>query len=264
MHGVLADVLELPRACIRLRTVSTQELPFAVAVGGQRVGVSQIEMAVVGAEALTSAIIKRAAAYWGVPPRAVSYMSGCILQDGREMSLEELVNSVGVIETDAQIDERGSPRAVTNYCAQVASVAVDIETGQIYIRELVTAHDVADVLEHGPHQGQIEGGVVMGMGFALTEDLGVLDGKVSTTHLGEYKLPTSRDMPPLRIALLPEGSGVGVRNVKSIGEMSNVPTAAAIANAVSDALGVCMDSLPLTAEKVLDAVKRSVSSGRIQ
>jgi CO/xanthine dehydrogenase Mo-binding subunit len=258
MHGVLADLLQLPRARVGLRPVSTEELPFAVAVGGQRVGVSQIEMAVVGAETLKRAIVERAAEYWGVQADAVAYSDGSVRRaDGYTLRVEDLVDRVGVIETSAHIEEGATRQAVTNYCAQIAQVGVDLETGQVHIRELVTAHDVANILEPGPHEGQIEGGVIMGMGFALMEDLAVVDGQVSTLHLGDYKLPTTGDTPPLRIALLSDGIGVGARNVKSIGEMSNVPTAAAIANAVSDALGVRLDTLPLSAEKVLQAVKRS-------
>jgi CO/xanthine dehydrogenase Mo-binding subunit len=94
----------------------------------------------------------------------------------------------------------------------------------------------------------------MGIGQALTEDLGILDGRVTATHLGEYKLPTMPDMPPLKVVLLPGGIGVGARNVKSIGEMGNVPAPAAVANAVSDAIGASIDSLPITPEKVLAAL----------
>jgi CO/xanthine dehydrogenase Mo-binding subunit len=95
----------------------------------------------------------------------------------------------------------------------------------------------------------------LGIGFALNEDLGLLDGQVTAASLGEYKMPTIADMPAIDMVLLRGGKGVGPRNIKAIGEMSNVATAAAIANAVSDAIGVCVDSLPLTAEKVLAAAR---------
>jgi CO/xanthine dehydrogenase Mo-binding subunit len=93
----------------------------------------------------------------------------------------------------------------------------------------------------------------MGLGFALTEDLSIVDGRVTASHLGDYKLPSIADMPSLRVVLLGGGQGVGPLNTKAIGEMGNVGVAPAIANAVSDALDFCMDSLPLTAEKVLAA-----------
>jgi len=144
----------------------------------------------------------------------------------------------------------------TNYAVQIAQVAVDPETGQVTVLDFVSAHDVAEIIEPISHRGQIEGGIAMGLGFALCEDLGVVDGQVTAAHLGDYKLVTIADIPPLTVALLPGGIGVGPRNVKSIGEMGNVPAAAAIANAVSNALGVTMDALPLTAEKVRAAVRQ--------
>jgi CO/xanthine dehydrogenase Mo-binding subunit len=258
MHSVLVDALGLSRDAIGLRAVSTHELPYAVAVGGQRVGVSQIEMAYMAAQALKTRIRERAAVRWAVPLDAVSYAEGAVRCDASGVTLRvtELLIGEGALEAEVQVIEDAIPReAVTGYCAQMAQVAVDTETGAIQVLELVSAHDVADVLEPDLHRAQIEGGVVMGMGFALSEDLGVVDGHVSAGHSGEYKTPTIQDLPPLRVGLLQGGIGVGVRKVKSIGEMANVPTAAAIANAVSDALGVTMDTLPLTPERVLAAAE---------
>ncbi len=90
----------------------------------------------------------------------------------------------------------------------------------------------------------------MGYGFACLEDLHVEDGQVWSGTLGEFKLPSIRDLPPLRTVLVPGGHGVGPLNIKSAGELTNVPTAAAIANAVADATGVRLDSLPVRAEVV--------------
>src|SRR5439155_6689146 len=128
-------------------------------------------------------------------------------------------------------------------------------TGEVKLYEMLTAVDVADILEPMSHRSQIQGGIVMGIGYALTEDLGIEEGRVTAAHLGDYKLPSIADSAPLRVELLEGGKGVGSRNVKGIGELTNVPTAAAIANAVADAVGVRIDSLPITAEKVLKALR---------
>jgi CO/xanthine dehydrogenase Mo-binding subunit len=101
----------------------------------------------------------------------------------------------------------------------------------------------------------------MGIGFALTEDLGIEEGRVSAANMGDYKLPSMRDVGTVRTVLLPGGKGLGARNVKAIGESANVPTAAAIANAVADAVGVRIDSLPVTAEKVVAALRRANGKG---
>ena len=144
--------------------------------------------------------------------------------------------------------------AATSFCVQIAQVGVDVETGQVFLYEILSAHDVAEVLEPVSHRSQIEGGVVMGIGYALREDLGIEEGRVTAAHLGDYKMSNIADTAGIRVELLHGGKGVGALNVKGIGEIPNVPTAAAIANAVADAVGVRIDSLPITAEKVLRAL----------
>jgi len=139
---------------------------------------------------------------------------------------------------------------VTSFCAQVAEVAVDPDTGQVQLLRLVTAHDVGTVLNPLTHQGQIEGGVVQGIGQALTEHLQLQEGAVATLHLGDYKLPTVRDIPELTTVLIATQAGPAPYAGKAVGELSNVAVPAAVANAVFDAVGVRLTALPITAEQV--------------
>jgi CO/xanthine dehydrogenase Mo-binding subunit len=145
------------------------------------------------------------------------------------------------------------PPALT-YCAQVARVAVDLETGQVTILELVSAVDVAEIVNPRAHQMQIDGGAVMGIGFACHEDLLEDDGQVLASNLGEFRLPAAADIPVLRTVLVADGRGVGPANVKAVGELTNVPVAAAVANAVADATGTRVRELPITAERVYWAI----------
>jgi xanthine dehydrogenase molybdenum-binding subunit len=140
--------------------------------------------------------------------------------------------------------------------AQVAEVEVDEETGEISVKKLTTAHNTGTILNPLTHQGQIDGGVVMGMGYGLIENLAVDEsGQALATNLGEYKIPNIKDIPELKTTILQSDFGSGPYNSMSIGETSLIPTAAAIANAVEDAIGVRIRSLPITAEKVLNALK---------
>jgi len=91
---------------------------------------------------------------------------------------------------------------------------------------------------------------VQGVGYGLIEELAVENGRVLTTNLGEFKIPTMQDIPELRTVLLEPEAGVGPYNIKGIGENVNPPAAAAIANAVEDAIGVRVRDLPVTAERV--------------
>ena len=140
-------------------------------------------------------------------------------------------------------------------CIQVAEVSVDVETGQIKLRQFTTAHSTGTILNPLMHQGQIDGGVVMGMGYSVMEGMSIDEGKVTTTNFGENKIPSIRDIPPLKTVIQEFPVGNGPYGGMSIGEPPVVPTAAAIANAIQDAVGVRIKDLPITAEKVLNALK---------
>jgi xanthine dehydrogenase molybdenum-binding subunit len=139
---------------------------------------------------------------------------------------------------------------------QVAEVSVDRATGQVTVTRLTSAHDVGTVVHPILHQGQIEGGVAHGLGHAVMEDLQIVEGRVGAPHLGDYKLPTIADMPELQTVLVPGAHGPGPQGAKPIGETANLGVAAAVANAVYDACGVRVTSLPITAEKVYAALQR--------
>lgn len=145
---------------------------------------------------------------------------------------------------------------VTTFTAQVVELEVDPETGQIRLLDVVTAHDVGTIINPLGHQGQIEGGLLQGVGFGLIEELRMEDGQVSTLNLGDYKLPNIRDIPPLTTVLVEEELGPAPFHGKAIGESSITPTGAAIANAVYDAVGVRFHDLPITAEKVYWALQQ--------
>jgi CO/xanthine dehydrogenase Mo-binding subunit len=114
------------------------------------------------------------------------------------------------------------------------------------------------------HQGQIDGGVVMGIGYALMEGVMIDAGNVVTRNFGENKIPSIRDIPPLRTVVQEFPVGNGPYGGMSIGEPPVVPTAAAIANSVEDAVGVRIFDLPITAEKVLRALRAKSNNGMIE
>jgi CO/xanthine dehydrogenase Mo-binding subunit len=147
------------------------------------------------------------------------------------------------------------PSEVTSYAAQVAEVEVDSETGEVTVNTIYTAHDVGTVLNPVTHQGQIEGGVIQGLGYGLMEEIITDRGVISTLSLGDYKIPTMPDIPELVTILLEPAGGQAPYQTKGIGENSNIPVAGAIANAVYDAVGVRITDLPITAEKVLTGLK---------
>lgn len=153
-----------------------------------------------------------------------------------------------------EVDESGGP-GVGTYCVQIAQVAVDPETGQVRVLEVLSAVDVAAIINPKAHQMQIDGAVLMGYGYACLEDLDESDGQVWAANLGEFKLASARDAPRLKTALIHGGRGVGSANIKNIGELANNSPAAAIANAVADATGCRIRNLPITAGRVYEALQ---------
>ncbi len=139
--------------------------------------------------------------------------------------------------------------------AMAVEVAVDTETGEVTILKCVACHDVGRAVNPAAVKGQIEGGAAQGIGYALMEDCIVKEGRIQTPTLSEYLIPTAVDVPKMKVIILESGTGVGPFGAKGVGEPSLTPAAPAVANAVSNAIGVRMKSLPITPEKVLAALE---------
>lgn len=138
---------------------------------------------------------------------------------------------------------------LTQFCAQFVEVEVDPDTGQVRVRRIVAAQDVGAIVSPVAHQGQIEGGLIQGFGQAISEHLVIKDGTVVTAHLGDYKLPTIRDIPELTTVNV-RATGRGALDIKAISELTNAALPAAIANAVHDAVGVRLHELPINSETI--------------
>lgn len=173
----------------------------------------------------------------------------------QQVSLRKVMAQAGRPLTVTVIEDSPYPEDVSYICAQVAEVAVDRETGALRLHRFVTAHDVGTIINPITHQGQIDGGVIMGLGQGLTEELVMDNGAVTNASLGDYKLPTAADIPELKTVLVRSGGSVAPYEAKAIGEFANNSPPAAIANAVADAVGVRLFDLPITAEKIYQGLK---------
>ena len=140
-----------------------------------------------------------------------------------------------------------------------AEVAVDIDTGQVRVLKFVASFDVGQVINRLSAEGQLEGGSVCGLGYALLEDLKMDGGKTLTPALDTYLVPTSLDTPDVIPIMIESRGGVGPFGAKGIGEPSSTSGAPAIVNAVADAVGVHLTELPLTPERVLRALRAKES-----
>ncbi len=149
--------------------------------------------------------------------------------------------------------------------AQVAEVEVDPETGQVTLLHLSAACDPGTIINPVTAEGQMEGAIIQGLGLAFTEEmlLDDTDGRVVNPNFSEYKIPTLPDIPPLRVQYLEDAPGPLPFGGRALAEHGHIPTGPAIANAIRDAVGVRITSMPFSAEKVFQALKASRSSTRI-
>lgn len=171
------------------------------------------------------------------------------------ISLKEIVRRHGsAMEGHGHFNNSDRPHIVP-YVAQVAEVEVDPETGRVKIRKITSVHDAGKVLNPIGFEGQIDGGVIQGVGFAMMEEIRIEEGRPLTTTFGDYKIPTMFDIPEINRVILESEDGLGPYGSKSIGESPHVPVAAAIANAIEDAAGIRITSLPITAEKIYMALR---------
>lgn len=267
LRQIVAETLTIPVSDVGVVIQDTDAVDFESGPGGSRVTYTTGQSTLGAAAELREKLTVLAAEYTGGAADALTLQGGRFLAGdnsgnpvpGQKISLKE-VAARAVAATGEPLTGHKTytapPSEYTAYCAQAAEVEVDPETGQVTVHKIVTAHDVGTVLNPMTHQGQIEGGVIQGLGYALMEEMETAAGQISTLSLGDYKIPTIKDIPELVTILLEPAGGPAPFQSKGIGESSNTPVAAAIANAVSDALGGRpLTRLPLTAERVLAALK---------
>jgi xanthine dehydrogenase molybdenum-binding subunit len=157
-------------------------------------------------------------------------------------------------------DLRGNVSATYGFAAQAVLLDVEEATGAIRVRRVVSAHDVGRALNPLAAEGQIHGGIHMGLGYALSEELVIQEGRVLNPQFMEYAILLASDMPEIVIQLIETVDEAGPFGAKGLGESGVIPVAAAVANAVKDAVGVRLTELPMTPERVFRALSSRPAS----
>ncbi|HSK30997.1 MAG TPA: molybdopterin cofactor-binding domain-containing protein, partial [Candidatus Limnocylindria bacterium] len=257
MRQIVATELEVPVERVDFEILDTGKIAPDTGVGASRATRIFGSAAQAAAGDTRGALLAAAAEVLGVNANELELTGNSAVRGtaGREISYADIVKSSG-----ASIRGHGhfknfavGPQAAL--CVQVAEVEVDADTGQVRLTGLTTAHSTGTVINPLLHQGQIDGGAVIGVGYALMEQLLIDNGRVVTTNFGESKIPSIKDIPRLKTVVQEYPVGNGPYGAMSIGEPPVIPTAAAVAHAVQDAVGVRICDLPITAEKVLRAMR---------
>lgn len=153
---------------------------------------------------------------------------------------------------------QGEPYWPYTYAVQKAVVDVDDETGKIDVIEIVACHDVGTAINPSNVEGQIEGGCAMGIGYGIMEEVEFQNGNIKNKNFSNYIIPTSMDVPNITSYIIEDKESSGPYGAKGVGEPSMIPTAPAILNAIYNAIGVRIKSLPATEEKIIQALKNNM------
>ncbi len=174
---------------------------------------------------------------------------------GSRLMGEGFFRAEGVVVPDKT--KYGNISLAYAFATQAAEVEVDIETGHVLVLKLVAVHDSGKVLNPVGIEGQLEGGVVQGMAYALLEEYRFKEGHLLNPNFTDYQIPTALDIPEIELGFVETNDPNGPYGGKSIGEIALVPTAAAIANAIYDAIGTRFTRLPITPERILEAIDKT-------
>lgn len=159
----------------------------------------------------------------------------------------------------SEAEGRGNPYFTYVYGCQVAEVEVDTGTGEVEVLKVTAAHDVGKAINPASVRGQIYGGVMMGLGYGIMEEVETENGYISNTNLDEYLIPTVKDKPEINVIIVENPDPYGPYGAKSIGEPAMELGATSVANAIAQATGKRVRSLPLNLERVL--IGHSLSKG---
>jgi CO/xanthine dehydrogenase Mo-binding subunit len=155
---------------------------------------------------------------------------------------------------------QGTPYMVYTYSTHMAEVVVDVETGEVEITDYAAAFDVGKAINPQAVEGQIEGGVTMGIGYALMEEVVLSEGYTENLSLQNYLMPTSLDVPRMQSIILEFENKYGPFGAKGIGEMPNIAATPAVLNAIAHACGGRVRTLPAVPERVFQALMDSKHS----
>jgi CO/xanthine dehydrogenase Mo-binding subunit len=263
MAQIAAEELGLPLEHVQVSLGDSARGPYASISAGSSTTPSMGPAVRSAAADAKKQLLEIAAQRFHLEERVLDVVDGSIVSaDGGSWPLEEIT---GLLE-DGQILGKGARgpnptgMRVLTFGVQVAEVAVDVETGEVRVDKIVAVHDVGRVINPLGASSQVEGGIIQGIGHTLSEQR-IVDpatGSILTRTLDAYKLPTIADVPEIVTDLVdvpdPHLTNLGA---KGLGEPPIIPTAAAIANAIRDATGADVRSLPITREEMLRALREA-------
>jgi carbon-monoxide dehydrogenase large subunit len=274
---IVAEELNISLSQIKVAIADTERTPFDHGTYSSRVTPyvgAAVKLAAIDAR---RQLLEAAARLWQLAPTAIRLEKNKILAKGRraltfgdllqQAALSEIVG-VGASESqrlwagDSGKEVKASSAPGWPFGAQAVEVAVDRETGVIKLLRVASAHDVGQALNPMAVTGQIQGGIMMGQGYALSEGLIFDQGKITNGSFAEYKIAGIKDIPKATPIIVEKKYPSEPYGAKGVGEMSVFGIAPAVANAIARATGVRLKDLPMSAEQLLAHLRKPSPSGR--
>ncbi len=251
-----AEVLGIPAESVHPSVVDTDSIGFTAVTGGSRTTFATGWAAYEAAQDVVRQMKDRAAKLWEIDASDVKLDSGVFSNNGKSMTFAELAARIG--ETGGPIVGRGAvnPRGVGgSFSGSIADVEVDPETGKTQIVRFTSIQDVGKAIHPAYVEGQMQGGSVQGIGWALNEEYYMdASGAMRNSSLLDYRMPTALDLPMIETIIIEVPNPGHPFGVRGVGEANIVPPPAAIANAIYRAVGVRLRTLPMKPSTVMEAV----------
>ena len=254
-----AEALGIPYEDVKPTVVDTDSIGFTAVTGGSRTAFASGWAAIEAAEDLKRQMIERVARIWDTPVEDVEYSDGAFSHRSDpqlRMRFKELAGQLlttgGAIIGRSSIDPPGLGNA---FATHIVDVEVDTETGKVDILRYTALQDAGKAIHPSYVEGQMQGGASQGIGWALNEEYFFSDrGQMMNSSLLDYRMPTSLDLPMIDTVIVEVANPGHPYGARGVGEVPIVPPLAALANAIYDALGVRLRTLPMSPGKILEAL----------
>lgn len=259
---IVAEVLEIPIAKINVVLGDTAAAPYCPVSGGSMTAPSVSPAVRDAAEQMKAKLLQSAATLLETNHSDLIYSNAVISsisKPDKKITVPEIMDKtyMDMLVTSGAREQNPPNYQINTFGAQFAEVEVDVETGKVRVIKIVGAYDIGRVLNWKTMENQVHGGIMQGLSFALMEErvMDATTGKVLTVNIHDYKMPILADTPEIEVIVVSPGDAlISNTGVKGVGEPAHIPTAAAIANAVYNAIGVRIKSLPITPDKILMAL----------
>jgi CO/xanthine dehydrogenase Mo-binding subunit len=258
---VVAEELGVPIESVKALPYDTDDVANESGIGGAKATKSVGLTAIKAGNDFKANLKKAAVETLGWNADKITYAKGgkVINTDTKEsVDMRDIVRRKGAAVTGfANYGVMDRPELVT-FCCHVVEVTVDEETGHVKLDKITVVSDAGTVINPTSYEGQIDGGLMQGIGHTLMEHIRIEDGRPVTTTFGDYKIPTMPDIPELKRVVIEspaQDPAYGPYGAKTVGELSISGVGPAIVNAIEDAVGVRIKDLPVTAEKIYAALQ---------